>query len=115
MSFSNKVLISLLFSSVTFTKTTPSSGCPYRTTAPRGASKITGRVARSSSPFTKILIGFSEAVSYTHLDVYKRQICGTSDLAEGWSGLLIILDAERSEIAKKLGVDIPDRFALKVR
>jgi DNA-directed RNA polymerase subunit E" len=42
-------------------------------------------------------------------------ICGTSDLAEGWSGLLIILDAERSEIAKKLGVDIPDRFALKVR
>ena len=42
-------------------------------------------------------------------------ICGTSDLAEGWSGLLIILDAERSEIAKKLGVDISDRFALKVR
>ncbi len=42
-------------------------------------------------------------------------ICRTSDLAEGWSGLLIILDAERSEIAKKLGVDIPDRFALKVR
>jgi DNA-directed RNA polymerase subunit E" len=42
-------------------------------------------------------------------------ICGTSDLAEGWSGLVIILDAERSEIAKKLGVDISDRFALKVR
>lgn len=42
-------------------------------------------------------------------------ICGTSDLAEGWSGLVIILDPERSEIAKKLGVDIPDKFALKVR
>jgi DNA-directed RNA polymerase subunit E" len=42
-------------------------------------------------------------------------ICGTSDLAEEWSGLVIILDAERSEIAKKLGVDIPDKFALKVR
>ncbi|AKB75525.1 DNA-directed RNA polymerase subunit E'' [Methanosarcina lacustris Z-7289] len=42
-------------------------------------------------------------------------VCGTSDLSEEWSGLVIILDTERSEIAKKLGVDIPDRFALKVR
>jgi len=42
-------------------------------------------------------------------------VCGTSDLAEEWSGLVIILDTERSEIAKRLGVDIPDRFALKVR
>lgn len=42
-------------------------------------------------------------------------ICGTSDLSEEWSGLVIILDTERSEIAKKLGVDIPDKFALKVR
>jgi DNA-directed RNA polymerase subunit E" len=42
-------------------------------------------------------------------------ICGTSDLAEGWSGLVIILDAKRSKIAQKLGVDTPDRFALKVR
>lgn len=42
-------------------------------------------------------------------------ICGTSDLAEEWNGLVIILDAERSEIAKKLGVDISDKFALKVR
>ncbi|AAM30293.1 MULTISPECIES: transcription elongation factor subunit Spt4 [Methanosarcina] len=42
-------------------------------------------------------------------------VCGTSDLAEEWNGLVIILDTERSEIAKRLGVDIPDRFALKVR
>ena len=42
-------------------------------------------------------------------------VCGTSDLADEWSGLVIILDAERSEITKKLGVDIPDKFALKVR
>ncbi|MDI9393899.1 MAG: transcription elongation factor subunit Spt4 [Euryarchaeota archaeon] len=42
-------------------------------------------------------------------------VCGTSDLSNEWSGLVIILDTERSEIAKRLGVDIPDRFALKVR
>lgn len=42
-------------------------------------------------------------------------VCGTSDLSEEWSGLVIILDPLRSEIAKKLGVDIPDKFALKVR
>jgi len=28
-------------------------------------------------------------------------ICGTSDLAEEWSGLVIILDAERSRNSKK--------------
>ena len=37
-------------------------------------------------------------------------VCGTSDLADEWSGLVIILDAECSEIAKKLGVDIPNKL-----
>lgn len=42
-------------------------------------------------------------------------ICGTSNLSSDWSGLVIILDPERSEIAKKIGVNVSDRYALKVR
>ncbi|MDD2439226.1 MAG: DNA-directed RNA polymerase, subunit E'' [Methanosarcinaceae archaeon] len=49
------------------------------------------------------------------LDGETCPICGTSDLSEEWSGLVIILDPSRSEIAKKLGVELPDKFALKVR
>ncbi len=42
-------------------------------------------------------------------------ICGSSNLSSDWSGMVIIIDPERSEIAKKLDVKLPDRYALKVR
>jgi DNA-directed RNA polymerase subunit E" len=42
-------------------------------------------------------------------------VCGSSNLSSDWSGLVIILDPQRSEIAKRLGVDMADKYALKVR
>ncbi|ADE36019.1 transcription elongation factor subunit Spt4 [Methanohalophilus mahii] len=42
-------------------------------------------------------------------------VCGTTNLSKDWSGLLVIVDPEKSEIAKKIGVTIPDKYALKVR
>lgn len=42
-------------------------------------------------------------------------ICGTSNLSSDWSGLVIIVDPEKSEIGKKIGVEVADRYALKVR
>ncbi|APH38191.1 MULTISPECIES: transcription elongation factor subunit Spt4 [Methanohalophilus] len=42
-------------------------------------------------------------------------VCGTTNLSNDWSGLLVIVDPEKSEIAKKIGVTIPDKYALKVR
>jgi DNA-directed RNA polymerase subunit E" len=42
-------------------------------------------------------------------------ICGTSNLSEDWAGYLVIIDPEHSEIAKKMNITLPGRYALKVR
>lgn len=42
-------------------------------------------------------------------------VCGSSSLSSDWSGYVIIIDASRSNIAKKLSVDLPGKYALKVR
>jgi DNA-directed RNA polymerase subunit E" len=41
--------------------------------------------------------------------------CGSDDLSERYSGLLIVLDAEKSEIAKVSEVKAPGRYAVKVK
>jgi len=42
-------------------------------------------------------------------------ICGASSFSNDWSGFVIILDCKRSKIAKKLNIDLPGHYALKVR
>jgi DNA-directed RNA polymerase subunit E" len=42
-------------------------------------------------------------------------VCGSSNLSSDWSGLVIIIDPQKSVIAKKLGVEMADKYALKVR
>ncbi|MCS3923045.1 transcription elongation factor subunit Spt4 [Methanosalsum natronophilum] len=42
-------------------------------------------------------------------------ICGTGNLSSDWSGMVIIIDPQKSEIAKKMGIESKDRYALKVR
>ncbi|MHC1631812.1 MAG: transcription elongation factor subunit Spt4 [Methanotrichaceae archaeon] len=42
-------------------------------------------------------------------------ICGSSSLSKDWSGYVVIVDPKGSVIAKKLGIDLPGRYALKVR
>ncbi|MDD1685211.1 MAG: DNA-directed RNA polymerase, subunit E'' [Methanoregula sp.] len=42
-------------------------------------------------------------------------ICGTSNLSEDWSGYLVIIDPEISEVAKRMNIKLPGRYALKVR
>jgi len=42
-------------------------------------------------------------------------VCHSSDLSDEWQGYIIIIDPSRSNIAKKLNIDIPGRYALKVR
>lgn len=41
-------------------------------------------------------------------------ICRSKDLTTSWSGLLIVYDTE-SEIAKKVGIASPGRYAIRVR
>ena len=42
-------------------------------------------------------------------------VCGSHNLSDDWAGYLVIIDPKNSEIAKKLGIELPGRFALKVR
>ena len=39
---------------------------------------------------------------------------GSTDLSGQWSGLIVVLDAARSEVARTLGVKSPGRYAFSV-
>ncbi len=41
--------------------------------------------------------------------------CKSTSYSEDFSGLLIVLNPEKSEIAKRAGINTPGRYALKVR
>ena len=41
--------------------------------------------------------------------------CKKAELSRDWAGEIIIFDPERSEMAKKIGIKKPGRYALRVR
>ncbi|RZN39257.1 MAG: DNA-directed RNA polymerase, subunit E'' [Methanophagales archaeon ANME-1-THS] len=41
--------------------------------------------------------------------------CGSNSMSRDWSGYVVILDAQESQIAKKLGIKKEGKYALKVR
>lgn len=41
-------------------------------------------------------------------------VCKNNDLSESWNGLVVIYDTE-SEIAEKLGIETPGRYAIRVK
>jgi len=41
--------------------------------------------------------------------------CGSGNLSTDWTGYLVIIDPERSEISKKMNIKLPGKYALKVR
>ncbi len=42
-------------------------------------------------------------------------VCGSSNLSTDWTGYLVVIDPEHSEIAKRLNIKLPGKYALKVR
>lgn len=40
--------------------------------------------------------------------------CGSTTFTDEWSGVAIILDPERSEVARILGITKPGRYAIKI-
>ncbi|MCL5009735.1 MAG: DNA-directed RNA polymerase, subunit E'' [Candidatus Parvarchaeota archaeon] len=44
----------------------------------------------------------------------KCPACGSDDLSSRWKGEVMIVDPEKSETAKKLGITKPGRYALAV-
>jgi DNA-directed RNA polymerase subunit E" len=41
-------------------------------------------------------------------------ICGVSNLTTKWSGYIIVLNIEKSELAKKLGLKVNGTYALSI-
>ncbi len=41
--------------------------------------------------------------------------CGGKDFSTDWEGLVIVIDAEKSSIAKLMGIEKPGRYAIRVR
>lgn len=42
-------------------------------------------------------------------------VCKSSDLTKNWKGILVVLDASNSEIAKEVGITAPGRYGIKVK
>lgn len=49
------------------------------------------------------------------VDGSECPICHESSFTETWKGRLTILDAEKSEIAQKIGLTVKGEYAIKVR
>lgn len=41
--------------------------------------------------------------------------CGSSDFSDDWEGMVIILNPEKSDLARLLKISKPGRYAIKVR
>jgi len=41
--------------------------------------------------------------------------CKSSNLSDDWTGIVIVVDSENSEIAEKMGIKVPGKYAIRVR
>jgi DNA-directed RNA polymerase subunit E" len=41
--------------------------------------------------------------------------CKSSNLSDDWVGLLVVLQPETSEVAQKMGIKSPGKYAIRVR
>jgi len=48
-------------------------------------------------------------------DSSECPVCRNNDLSDSWSGLVVIYDPEDSEIADKIGISTPGRYAVRVK
>ncbi len=42
-------------------------------------------------------------------------VCKSSDLTKNWKGILVVIDANGSEVAKEMGITAPGRYGIKVK
>lgn len=45
----------------------------------------------------------------------KCPACGSSSLTDKWSGIIYIVNPEKSEVAKKLGIKLAGKYAAKIK
>uniref|UniRef100_A0A7C3RBS6 Transcription elongation factor Spt4 n=1 Tax=Archaeoglobus fulgidus TaxID=2234 RepID=A0A7C3RBS6_ARCFL len=51
---------------------------------------------------------------FINMDTSICRNCGSTDMTKEWYGYVVIIDPEKSEIAKKLEIKIPGKYALRV-
>ncbi|MFP3909499.1 MAG: transcription elongation factor subunit Spt4 [Archaeoglobaceae archaeon] len=51
---------------------------------------------------------------FINIDSSACKNCGSTDLTKEWYGYVIIINPEKSEMAQKLGIKLPGKYALKV-
>jgi len=66
--------------------------------------------SRQSKPF-KACIKCKALVSPEET---KCPVCGSTEFTFEWSGMVIVMNVEKSRVAKFLGIEKPGRYALKV-
>lgn len=66
---------------------------------------------------SRTIKGFKACIrckALVRIEEEKCPVCGSTEFSEEWSGMVIIVDPNRSKIAKLLGIEKPGRYALKV-
>jgi DNA-directed RNA polymerase subunit E" len=48
-------------------------------------------------------------------DASECPVCKNNDLSDSWSGLVMIYDPEDSEIAERLEIQTPGKYAIRTR
>ncbi|WEL23756.1 transcription elongation factor subunit Spt4 [Candidatus Nanohalovita haloferacivicina] len=48
-------------------------------------------------------------------DATECPVCKNNDLSDSWSGLVVIYDPEDSQIAEKIGINTPGKYAIRVK
>ena len=48
-------------------------------------------------------------------DVEKCPACNGGNLSKDWNGFVVVVNVDKSIIAKKMQIDQPGKYALKVR
>ncbi len=51
---------------------------------------------------------------FVNVDTEVCTNCGSTELTKEWYGYVIIVNPGKSEIAKRLGIDRPGKYALQV-
>ena len=41
-------------------------------------------------------------------------VCKSQDFTPKWKGFMLVIDADRSAVAEKMGIKIPGKYALKL-
>ncbi len=69
----------------------------------------------SSERVRKPLKACTKCKLLVHHEVDKCPNCGSDTFTDEWSGVAIIVDPEKSEVAKMLGISKPGRYAIRIK